>query len=250
MSGTGFSLERGRYRARLAEGVSDREALARLRHQAFFGGPGRDRDSFDDICRHLLVEPREGGAPLACFRLLQLSGGAEVSRSYAAQFYDLSGLSGFAGPLIEIGRFCLAPGLRDPDVARLAWGALTALVDAAGVEMLFGCASFPGTDPEAHRAAFARLGAHHLGPEVWRPRVKAARVVSLGGFSGEEGAAPDPRAALKGMPPLLKSYLAMGGWVSDHAVVDVEMNTLHVFTGVEIGRIPAARKRALRAVAG
>jgi putative hemolysin len=50
------------------------------------------------------------------------------------------------------------------------------------------------------------------------------------------------------MPPLLRTYLMMGGWVSDHAVVDRQMNTLHVFTGLEIGAIPAARKRLLRAL--
>jgi hypothetical protein len=41
----------------------------------------------------------------------------------------------------------------------------------------------------------------------------------------------------------------MGGWVSDHAVIDAEMATLHVFTGVEITTIPPARKRLLRALA-
>ena len=44
------------------------------------------------------------------------------------------------------------------------------------------------------------------------------------------------------------TYLAMGGWVSDHAVVDRDLHTLHVFTGVEIARIPAARARLLRAL--
>jgi len=48
------------------------------------------------------------------------------------------------------------------------------------------------------------------------------------------------------MPPLLRSYLAMGGWVSDHAVIVNELNTLHVFTGVEIARMPAGRARLLR----
>ena len=52
------------------------------------------------------------------------------------------------------------------------------------------------------------------------------------------------------MPPLLRTYLLMGGWVSDHAVVDRHMNTLHVFTGLEINAIPPARKRLLRGVAG
>jgi len=59
---------------------------------------------------------------------------------------------------------------------------------------------------------------------------------------------PDMTRALRRMPPLLRSYLMMGGWVSDHAVVDVQMNTLHVFTGIEIRSIPATRKRLLRAL--
>ena len=50
------------------------------------------------------------------------------------------------------------------------------------------------------------------------------------------------------MPPLLRSYLLMGGRVSDHAVVDHAMNTLHVFTGLEISAIPESRKKLLRAL--
>jgi len=48
---------------------------------------------------------------------------------------------------------------------------------------------------------------------------------------------------------LLRSYLAMGGWVSDHAVIDAQMDTLHVLTAVEIATIPPARARILRMIA-
>jgi putative hemolysin len=54
---------------------------------------------------------------------------------------------------------------------------------------------------------------------------------------------------MQSMPPLLRTYLAMGGWVSDHAVVDRDLGTMHVFTGVEIGKVPPARARLLRALA-
>ena len=64
-------------------------------------------------------------------------------------------------------------------------------------------------------------------------------------------AAPsDPMAALRAMPPLLRSYLGIGGWVSDHVVQDFELGTIHVFTGVEVSRIPPQRAQALRALAG
>ena len=61
---------------------------------------------------------------------------------------------------------------------------------------------------------------------------------------------PDLRRAQAELPPLLRTYLLMGGWVSDHAVVDDQLGTLHVFTGLEIAAIPPARQRLLRGVAG
>ncbi len=64
-----------------------------------------------------------------------------------------------------------------------------------------------------------------------------------------EGQGADARSGLAALPPLLRTYLGMGGWVSDHAVIDRDLDTLHVFTAVEIAKIPPARARALRAIA-
>ena len=236
---------RGRYHSRLARTQDDVEAAQRLRHLAFHGQDGLDADRFDSECDHLLVEEAGSGALVCCLRMMPLAGGSEIGRSYAAQHYDLAALQGYPERMAEIGRFCIRPGLRDADILRVAWGALTGLVERGGVAMLFGCASFAGTDAAAYLDAFALLRARHLAPLRWQPRIKAAEVFRF----GERAEAPDGRRALESMPPLLRSYLAMGGWVSDHAVVDRQMNTLHVFTGLEVAAIPEARKRALRAVA-
>lgn len=245
-------LIKGRYRARFAGGPEDVAAAQALRHVCFHGRPGRDADGFDALCDHVLIEDTSGrsamGGRLVCtFRLLPLAGGAEISRSYSAQYYELGALEGFDGQMVEMGRFCIHPEARDGDVLRVAWGAITAYVDAHGVEMLFGCSSFRGTDAETYLDTFDMLGSRHLAPKRWLPRVKAADVVRFAGLLGRR---PDLKAAMRRMPPLLRTYLAMGGWVSDHAVVDREMNTLHVFTGVEIRAVPKARARALRALAG
>ncbi|EAR50879.1 Putative hemolysin [Oceanicola granulosus HTCC2516] len=235
-------LSRGRYRARFAAGAADVAAAQGLRHLCFRGGAGRDEDRFDAACAHVLVEDVDGGRLVGCFRLQALTGEG-ISDSYAGQVYDLSRLAGFPGPMVELGRFCIHPDARDADILRVAWGALTRHVDAHRIALLFGCASFRGTDPAPYRDSLALLAAGHLAPERWRPGVKAAEVVRFAGWGGA-----DRRAGLAGMPPLLRTYLAMGGWVSDHAVVDREMGTLHVFTGVEIGRVPERRARALRAL--
>ncbi len=244
--GTGMILQRGRYQARRAAGPGDLAAAQRLRQRAFRNAGGLDSDAFDAACTHVLVE-EAGGRLAACFRLLILPAGAGIGRSYAAQFYDLAALSRLPGPMAELGRFCIDPAFSlDPDVLRVAWGAMTRLVDEGGVRMLFGCASFRGTEPAAYHDTFALLEARHLAPDLWRPGTRGEGRVPLGGHLRRP---LDRRAAVQAMPPLLRSYLAMGGRVSDHAVVDEDLGTLHVFCGLETAAVPPARARALRAVA-
>lgn len=236
------SLHKGRYRARFANGARDVEAAQRLRALAFQTSVP-DRDRFDPLCRHVLVEDVDTGQLVCCFRLLAFGGGGEISRSYSAQYYDLLGLQTFADPMAEMGRFCIHPKAQNPDILRLAWAALTQYVDGNGVKMLFGCSSFPGTKASTYSDVFALLAEKYLAPKCWRPKAKAAQVFP---FARTLGTGPDLRRAIKTMPPLLRSYLAMGGWVSDHAVIDCDLNTLHVFTGLEIAAIPPARARLLR----
>lgn len=236
----------GRYRARIAETDLDVAAAQALRHLAFHGRPGIDADDYDAICTHLLVEDRRDDDRLVCcFRILPLTGGCEIAKSYSAQYYELSALEGYQGRMVEMGRFCMHPEVSDPDVLRVAWGAMTGYVDDNAVELLFGCASFQGVEAREYYDAFAMLKERHLGPKRWLPKVKAPNVFR---FAARLRRKPDMKLAMRRMPPLLRTYLMMGGWVSDHAVVDRQMNTLHVFTGVEIGLIPPARKKLLRAL--
>lgn len=241
-------LHKGHYTARIAQGASELVFAQALRHLCFRGGPGLDADRFDPVCSHVLIEDQRDGCLVGCYRLMALSSGASIGRSYAAQFYDLSALAAFDRPMLELGRFCTHPDRTDPDILRIAWGALARQVDAGGVGLLFGCSSFAGTSAAPYRDAFAALRARHLAPHRWAPRIKAPQVMTLA--SELPAGPPDARRAMLTMPPLLRTYLAMGGWVSDHAVVDGDLNTLHVFTGLEIAAIPPARARALRMVAG
>lgn len=241
-----MNLMKGRYRSRIAESPSDILAAQRLRHLSFHGTSGGfDSDDFDEICDHVLIEEVRTGQLVCCFRFLPLADGSEIGQSYAAQYYELSRLESYQGRMVEMGRFCVDPSIKDPDILRVAWGAMTRYVDETKVELLFGCASFAGTETDEYLDAFAMLKHRHLAPNRWLPRVKAPNVFQ---FAKRLRSKPDLKQAMLRMPPLLRTYLMMGGWVSDHAVVDQTMNTLHVFTGVEISAIPPARKRLLRAV--
>jgi len=206
----------------MALGREDIRAAQAMRHVSFVDAAGRaamadglDQDAYDALCDHVLIEDTNGRL-VGCYRV---------------QFFA------------ELGRFCVTSDAADSDVLRIAWGMLARLVDLYGAAILFGCSSFSGIDPSRYAAAFDLLGAKHASPRI---STLADETI---GFQTSQKNPPDRAVALGQIPPLLRTYLSMGGWVSDHAVVDREMNTLHVFTGLEIAAIPPARAKALRAIA-
>ncbi len=235
---------RDRYTARRAETPGDLRACQSLRARAFGLSADFEEDRFDAACTHILIEETSTGRLVCCYRMLTLTA-QDIQGCYSAQFYELSALQAYEGPMVELGRFCMDPQCTDPDILRLAWAVMTEFVDAHNVQLLFGCSSFSGIETAHYLDAFAMLKARHLAPKRWLPRIKAPDVFR---FAARLRRRPDLTKAMRVMPPLLRTYLAMGGWVSDHAVVDRQMNTLHVFTGVEIAAIPVARQRLLRAL--
>jgi putative hemolysin len=248
-----LNLRKSRYSVRIAATPADILAAQKLRYLSFIGQKhsaplpeGIDHDDFDALCQHVLIEDRKSGQLVCCFRFLDLENGAEIAKSYSAQFYELEALASYQGRMVEMGRFCVHPDWKDADILRISWGAMTAYVDENNVDMLFGCSSFHGADWALHADALAMLKHRHLGPKTLLPRIKAPDVFK---FAARLRRKPNAKRAALAMPPLLKTYLMMGGWVSDHAVVDRDLGTLHVFTGVEISAIPPARKRLLRSVA-
>lgn len=247
------TISQRRYRARTANCAADIAAVLRLRSQVFRADAQseghlacQDADRFDDLCHHVLIEDSRTGDLVGGFRLLTFTSGAEINKSYSAQFYNLEKLAVFPRPMAELGRFCLRPGAVDPDIMRAAWASIAGMVEAQGIEMIFGCTSFWGKDPLHYSAAFAHLRENHLGPQCWRPEVKSPTSFRFDA-SGPQSRQDKPEAMTM-LPPLLRGYLGMGGWVSDHAVVDPDLQTIHVFTALEIDAIPPSRARALRAL--
>ncbi|MEM9782553.1 MAG: GNAT family N-acyltransferase [Pseudomonadota bacterium] len=245
----------GKFTARLAESDEDVARCQRLRWLTFRAanegtgttGPaaGLDADEFDARCRHMMVAEARSGTLVCTFRMQEFENGASIGRSYAAKYYELSSLEAYPDRMLEMGRFCIHPEWRDPNILRVAWKGLSDHVDRQGIALLFGCSSFSGVDDAQYADAFALLKEKHLAPRRWLPRVKAPKVFRFAKKLRLKK--PDLKLAMRRMPPLLRTYLVMGGWVSDHAVVDHDLNTLHVFTGVEVRRVPAARAARLRA---
>jgi len=212
----------GRWRLRLRQDGPDLAQAFALRAATFRGG-ACDRDAFDAGSRHLTIET---GGTLAGYARVAVQDRAAMLAGYAARTYDLSPLR--ARRAVELGRVCLAPG--EPDLPRLLLAALAGLVDAEGADLLYGCASFP---PDA-RGALAGLRGHVA---EGGPRRRAADAIDL------------PRGGTGPLPPLLRLYLAFGARMSDHAVIDRDLGTVHVLAMLRVADIPPHRLRHLGALA-
>lgn len=235
---------KGHYSVRMAKTCEDVHAVQRLRHACFIGGAGRECDRYDAVCRHVMVEDTQTGRLVGSLRLLNFADGTGISDSYSAQSYDLTGLAGHGGAMMELGRLCVDADHVDPDILRIVWAALARIVDAEGIELLFGCTTLGQADAPGYEDVFAFLHARHMGPALWLPGVKSSEVMRFDRVEGNSA------RGQRGLSPLMKTYLAMGGWVSDHAIVDRQLNTVHVFTALEVASVRPERANLMRRMAG
>ncbi|HQT66745.1 MAG: hemolysin-like protein [Rhodospirillales bacterium 20-60-12] len=240
-SGPAFAeLRAGNLGVRLATTSDELDAVQALRYNIFYAEMGahadaetarskRDRDQFDAIADHLLVIDHDvaGDARgvVGTYRLIRQEAAARFGRFYSADEYDIGILERFPGRLLELGRSCVDPGHRSRAVMQLLWRGIAAYVFHYDIELMFGCASLSGTNPDALSAELSYLWAHHLAPPAIRPRAVADRYVEMNRM---DATLLDPRRILAGLPPLIKGYLRLGGFVGDGAVIDWQFNTTDI----------------------
>ncbi len=210
----------------------------------------KDIDNFDDQCLHILVVDKEKKQAVCVFRIMKLENGEQIEKSYSSQFYDLSKLRKIGNPILEMGRFCVHPEYKAPDILVLAWATLINFVKKNKVGFLFGCSSFNGLEIKEHQDAFMFLKKNHLAPRKYNPYIKSPQIFNFSKhLKHERQKNYNIGIVKKKLPPLLRYYLSLGGWVSDHAVMDFDLKTLHVFTGLNIKSIPSKRLKFLQRIA-
>lgn len=232
----------GNLEVRLARNVAEVKAAQQLRYRVFYqemsAQPSklqkitrRDRDGFDRYCDHLLVIDHARGGSIAqrivgTYRLMRGERAALAGGFYTAQEFDIAPMiARHAGKrFLELGRSCVLKEYRGKRTVELLWQGIWAYVLTHDIDVLFGCASLAGTDPVQLAAPLAFLQANAPAPEEWRVRAHAHRGTFFDGPAGEA----DPRRALAVLPPLLKGYLRLGGYVGEGAVVDHQFGTTDV----------------------
>jgi putative hemolysin len=243
---------------RLAESVAEVRAAQALRYRVFYEEMGAapsadarrarlDVDSFDAVCDHLIAidTERAGDAPriVGTYRLLRRPAARAHHGFYSEREFDLAPLLDYPHEIVELGRSCVDPDYRKRGVVQLLWRGIADYLDRHDIRLLFGCASFPGTEPEALNAGLSYLYHYHLAPEGLRPRARDHRYVAMERVPRD---GVDPQAALGELPPLVKGYVRLGGVVGDGAVIDHQFNTIDVCILVQTDRLTGKYHRHYR----
>jgi L-ornithine Nalpha-acyltransferase len=244
---------------RLVRTEAELHAAQELRYRVFYEEMGatpspemaavrRDFDSFDPVCDHIVVVDEERGPPdrpyvVGCYRLMLGRVAREWGGFYTSGEFDLGGLLRFPGEVLELGRSCVDPAYRGGPIMQMLWRGIADYVLDHDVKLMFGCASLPGTDPRAVAAILTYLHHERMAPEEIKPRAVPGRYVPLDQMPVAE---IDPQAVWNALPPLLKGYLRLGGWVGDGAVIDEQFNTIDVCVVLPTDEVKARYQRHYR----
>ncbi|ARC88378.1 GNAT family N-acetyltransferase [Rhodovulum sp. MB263] len=248
------------FELRLARTEADLMAAQRLRYEVFVAELGADgplvdheaRLECDDLDPHfdhlLLIDSRRDAATLdhvvGVYRLLTSERAAEIGRFYSEDEYDLSALKASGRRLLELGRSCVHPDYRGGTALYHLWNGLADYVLDQEIEVLFGVASFHGTDAGALAQPLSYLHHRHLAPPELRARVLPDHFQRMDLMPE---AALDRKGAMLAMPALIKAYLRLGGFVGEGAFIDRAFNTTDVCLLMDTARMNAkSRSRYMR----
>jgi putative hemolysin len=240
-------IRAGEVEVRLARDDSEIHAAQALRYKIFYEemtarptaemrAERRDFDRFDPYCHHLLVLDHSTGVErvVGTYRLMLRAGAAAQGSFYTATEFDIGPILAVRGEVMEVGRACVSPEFRTRPTMQLLWRGISSFSLLHDARVLFGCGSLPGTDPQALARTLSYLHYNHLAPEHVRARALPDRYVRTDLLPAREVDAEaavadlDARAGLSALPPLIKGYLRMGGYIGDGAVIDHEFGTTDV----------------------
>jgi len=240
------------FRVSLARDQDDLLAAQALRYDIFVeelggGGPLVDhearleRDRFDPFFDHLILfDDAAGGRVVGVYRMLKGDRAEAAGAFYSEAEYDLGPLRASGRNLLELGRSCVHVDYRGGPALYHLWGGLAAYVADHGIDIMFGVASFHGTDVAALAQPLSLLHHRHLAPEALRVCARPPHAVRMDLMAATE---IDRRAAMVRMPALIKAYLRLGGVVGNGAYIDHGFNTTDVCLVMDTSAMSERQKR-------
>ena len=229
-------LKSGTLEVRLAKSEEDIKAAQRLRYEVFYEECGaqptetmarlkQDISPIDDFCDVLLVIDHAHNKVVGTYRFMLREAALEYGDHYTALEFDIHKLLAYPGQIMELSRSCVHKNYRTKPTMQLLWRGIGAYTQLNQVSLFFGCGSFMGTDVSKYSQALAYLYHFHLAPPELRVQALPIHYQDMNLIPKDK---VDRKEAMRQLPPLLKAYLRVGGYVGEGAFIDSNFNTLDV----------------------
>ena len=238
-------LEAGDLVARLALTEQERMAAYRLRFLVFnlemneglesAYVDGYDKDHFDDVCDHLIVEDSRTGAIVGTYRMQMGDVAGQYFGYYSEQEFCFTPYESMRSQIVELGRACIHRDYRSSDVLHLLWRGIARYALVNGARYMMGCCSLTSQDAETGHAVYETLQHCMVGPEL--------RTVATAAF-----ALPAATRTMPGVeaPKLLRAYLTIGAKICSGPAIDREFKTIDFLTLLDLQMLhPRVAKRFL-----
>ncbi len=232
------------YSTRLAANRAEIRGAQALRYQVFnlelnegleqSHATALDKDRFDPVCDHLIVEHLPTEQIVGTYRLQTGHNAAACLGYYCAQEFEFDPFEPLRTKMVELGRACVQRQHRNLVVLGLLWKGIADYAQKHDARYLFGCSSITSQEACVGASAYADLCRKHLAEPQWRTRPLANYDCSLNELS------PEPVT----IPKLLRAYLALGAKICGPPALDREFKTIDFLTMLDLETLhPLARQR-------
>lgn len=234
-----FEIRVGDLAVKMADDPAQVHAAQRLRYKYFLCEVGakmsdevrqqqRDFDEYDDYFDHLLV--LDYGRPaddrvVGTYRMMRRTAMKSLGHFYSESEFDITPIKQTPGEILELGRSCVHPNYRNRSVMNMLWRGIGAYSAHYQIQVMFGCASFTGANPEEHVLGLSYLHHFHLAPKELRAKPLDELKVKLELLPPHQ---INVREVFNSLPPLIKGYIRLGGFVGEGAIIDKQCNTTDV----------------------
>lgn len=199
---------------------------------------GREADEFDPYFDHLMLFDEKSDRLVGVYRLLRDDQMPKIGYYYSQNEYDLSVLIQSERKLLELGRSCIHAEYRGGTALYHLWAALADYVKEHRIEILFGVASFHGTDIEALGPSLSLLHHRYRAEAAICPRAVKAQYQSMNLMAYDD---INRVAAMAAVPSLIKGYLKLGGKIGDGAYIDHSFNTTDICLVIDTEQVNLAQ---------
>ena len=227
-----------RFRVSMAQTLEDVIECQRLRYLVFncelgegldsSANTGLDRDRYDFICDHLMVQDAATGRLAGTYRMQSGYRAKGNLGYYGEEFFDFSPFEKMRGEVLELGRACVHEEYPNTSVLHMLWKGIARYAVSCGSRYLIGCSSLSSQNDDEGIALYELLKEKYLAePSLRTNPVERRRCQS----SGAPVAPPQP-------PRLFRAYLDISARICGPPAIDREFKTIDFLTLVDLYRLP------------